>query len=51
MYEIKLVDRDTDLSKLKPLDWDVVINNRPYYVVKINGYVHTIGGHWGENDY
>lgn len=50
MCEIKLVDKNTDLSNLKPLDWDVIINNRPYYVVRIEGYVHTIGGHWGENN-
>ena len=50
MCEIKLVDKNTNLSNLKPLNWDIIINNRPYYVVRIEGYVHTIGGHWGENN-
>ena len=51
-YDIKLIDKDTDLSTLKisHMDWDLVINGRPYYVVKIKGYVHCIGGRHGEND-
>lgn len=44
---IKLIDPATDLSHLKPLKWDVVINNCPYYVAHIPGYVHTLRG-WGE---
>ena len=32
------------------MDWDVVINGIPHYVVRIEGYVHTIGGRYGEND-
>lgn len=51
MTEINLIKKDTDLSNLpKPYDWDVVIHKRPYYVVRIEGFVHTIGGRWGNND-
>lgn len=50
MTDIKLINKDTILSKLYPMDWDVEINGIPYYVVKIEGYVHTIGGKYGAND-
>lgn len=48
--EIKLIKEDTILSKLILCSWDVVIDGVPYYVVKIPGYVHTIGGRYGHND-
>ena len=51
MKEIKLIDKDTIIPKASPLDWDLEIKGRPYYVVRLEGFVHTIGGHWGENDY
>lgn len=46
MQSIRLIDRDTDISKLKmrQMDWDTVINKKPYFVVLIEGYIHTIGG-------
>lgn len=47
---IRLVDEKTDLSNLKPYNWDLVIKSRPYFVAKIEGYVHSIGGHWGINN-
>lgn len=52
MANIKLIDKNTDINSLKmhKMDWDVVLNNREYQVVKIDGYIHTIGGKWGEND-
>ena len=52
MTDIKLISKETDISKLKMrnMNWDVVIGNRPYYVTRIDGYVHTIGGKWGENN-
>jgi hypothetical protein len=51
MGEIKLIDKNTDISALKmeKYRWDLVVGNRPYQVVNIEGYVHTIGGKWGEN--
>lgn len=50
--EIKLINEFTDIStlKMRKLDWDVVIRDVPYQIVRIEGYVHTIGGHWCEND-
>ena len=50
MREIRLIDKDTIIPKTSPLDWDLEVKGRPYYVVRLEGYVHTIGGHWGEND-
>ena len=49
MQSIRLIDRDTDISKLKmrQMDWDTVINRKPYFVVLIEGYIHTIGGKYG----
>ncbi len=51
MAEIKLISKDTDLSNLKPIDWDVVVNDIPMQVYKLEGYNHSIGGRWGENCY
>ena len=51
MADIKLIHEDSVLPKLVPLDWDVEINGLPYYVVRIEGFVHTIGGHYGQNCY
>lgn len=52
MTDIKLISKETNFEELKmrKMDWDVVIGNRPYQVVRIEGYVHTIGGKWGDNN-
>lgn len=50
MTDIRLIQKDTILPPLKHMDWDVVINGIPHYVVQIEGYIHTIGGRYGEND-
>ncbi len=51
MADIRLITKNTDLSHPpKPYDWDVLINGRPYFVVRMEGYVHSIGGRWGDND-
>lgn len=52
MTDFKLIDKNTDIKSLNmnKYDWDVVINGRQYYVMRIEGYVHTIGGKYGEND-
>lgn len=41
---IRLIEPDTDISSLKmsKMNWDVEIDNIPYYVVKIYGYNHRI---------
>lgn len=52
MSEIKLIDKNTDLSNLKkPVGWDLEIKGIPYDVYRVDGYAHTIGGKWGENCY
>lgn len=52
MAEIKLIDSSTDLSGLKkPVGWDLEINGMPYDVYRVEGFVHSIGGKWGENCY
>jgi len=51
MTDIKLIHKDTVLPKLVPMDWDVVIHGKPHYVVRIESFVHTIGGRWGDNCY
>lgn len=50
MAEIRLIRKDSILPALRHMDWDVVINDIPHYVVKLEGYVHTIGGKYREND-
>ena len=50
MADIRLITKDTVLPHLQHMDWDVVINGIPHYVVRIEGYVHTIGGRYGGND-
>lgn len=52
MSEIKLINKDTDLSKLrKPVGWDLEVEGVPYDVYRVDGYIHTIGGKWGGNCY
>lgn len=50
---IKLLNNNTDLSQIEmhELDWDVNIKGREWKCFRIPGYIHTIGGKWGENDY
>ena len=47
LHKIKLIDENTDLNTLNILkfDWDVVINNKPYTAVRIEGYNHCICGY------
>jgi hypothetical protein len=50
--KIKLINKDTDIDilKIRQLGWDIEIDGRPYYACFIDDYVHSIGGHWGENN-
>lgn len=52
MLDIRLIDEDTDISKLDihKVDWDVIVYGKPYQVAFIKGYVHSIGGRWGNNN-
>lgn len=47
---IKLVDENTDLSHIYPYNWDCDIKGRKYFVCRIPGYFHCIGGRYGNND-
>lgn len=53
MPDIKLISKDTDLSTVHMhyVNWDVEIRGIPYKVYDLEGYVHTIGGRWGNNSY
>ena len=52
MSNIKLIEKNTNISELKmsKMPWDVEINGVPYQVVRIEGYVHSVGGRCGENN-
>lgn len=52
MEQIKLIHKNTDIASLKmrKYPWDVCINERPFQVACIEGYIHTIGGRYGNND-
>lgn len=49
---IKFIDETTDFSTLsmEKKNWDTDIGGVPYQVVKIRGYVHTVGGKYGSCD-
>lgn len=50
MREIKLIDEKTDLSRISILDWDVNVKGHRYTVYRVDGYYHSIGGKYGNND-
>lgn len=50
MKDIKLITKDSILPSFLRFDWDVEIDGIPYYVARIPGYVHSIGGRYGCND-
>lgn len=53
MTEIRLITKE-DFPNLKysKLDWDVEVKGTPYQIIRIEGFVHCIGGHldWGEGN-
>ena len=51
MTEIKLIGKD-DIANLKytKMDWDVVVKGIPYQVIRVDGFVHTIGGRLDNGD-
>lgn len=53
--KIKLIEKDTDISSLKmtKINWDVIMfrqDRRPFQVVCIEDYYHSIGGEHGNNN-
>lgn len=51
MKQIKLITKDTDLSKIKKVNWDIYSRGFYYDAYQVEGYYHSIGGKWGNNDY
>lgn len=49
-YGFKEFDKDSFIGKVVPLDWDLEINGRPYYVANMFGHIHTYGGKYHHND-
>jgi hypothetical protein len=49
--EIKLIEKDTDLSKIDEIPWDLELRGVPYTVYRVAEHFHHIGGRWGNNDY
>jgi hypothetical protein len=51
MCELKYITPDTDLTNIKPIDWDVVVGNHKYQVYQVPGYIHSISSRSGNNEY
>lgn len=51
MQPRKLIDKNTKLDNLRPVGWDLVIDGVNYDIYDVKGYVHTVGGKWGNNSY
>jgi len=51
MAEIKLINKDTDLSKLQRIGWDATLGGKRLEVYRLDGYNHTLGGKFSENCY
>lgn len=49
--DCKLITKETDLSNINKMGWDTYLKEQPLDVYKVNGYYHSIGGKWGNNDY
>ena len=46
----KSFEKETIIPEYTVIDWDLVVNNVPYSVAHMEGFVHTQGGKWGIND-
>ena len=51
MDKIKLLNKNSNLKHIKKLNWDTYIRGVYYDVYRINEYIHSIGGQWGEDCY
>jgi hypothetical protein len=53
MINLKTPPKNIQLSKLQScnLDWDLEIDGNPYQIIQLEGYYHTYGGKFRENDY
>ena len=53
MSEIRLITaKDFPTLKYNKLDWDVEVKGIPYQIIRVEGFIHTIGGHldWGDGN-
>lgn len=51
MCEIKLITRETEFKGIELMPWDSCHNDVELHVYRIPGYIHSIGGKWGNNNY
>ena len=51
--ERKPLDKKVNLETVEifKMDWDLEIEKISYDIYKVNGYCHTLGGRYGNNDY
>ena len=45
-----ITEEDIPNLEYQKLDWDVDIKGIPYQIIKVPGFVHTIGGHLDHGD-
>lgn len=50
MADIKLINKDTDLSNISKLDWDSYFGDTPLQVYRVEDCYHGIGGRYGNNN-
>lgn len=50
MTKINIITEHSDISQRREMNWDVWINSEPYTVASFDEYVHSIGGHYGDNN-
>jgi len=51
MCDIKLITRETEFKEIHLMDWDAYNKDIALHVYRIPGYIHSIGGRWGNNNY
>jgi hypothetical protein len=47
--EFKEITKETDLSKIYKLEWDLEFNNKPFTIYRIDGHYHVMGGKYNNN--
>lgn len=51
MTDINLINKDTNLSNLYLLEWDLEICDKPWNVYRLEDHCHCIGGRYGDNNF
>lgn len=44
------ITKETILPNIRPLPWDIVIEDTPYTIAHLEGFVHSFDKFWGNND-